>query len=241
MKIRAEQIKQGLNHRLLPIYLIYGDESLLVQDTLDILRTVYREKGYDERVTLDVESAFNWQQLTHQAQTMSLFSEKRCIELRISHGKVGKEGSEALCFYAESPPPDTLLLIICGKLETSHLNSKWYKALDKIGGTVPHWPIEYKQMPAWVARRSQQQGIHITTDATQVLIERNEGNLLAITQEIQKLALVAKNRNIDIRIVEDEVSDNAHFNVFAFVDSLLIGKISRSLRILHRLKHQTIF
>ena len=49
-----------------------------------------------------------WGELLAANQAMSLFGDKKLIELRIPGGKPGKEGGEALQNYCKSLPPDTV-------------------------------------------------------------------------------------------------------------------------------------
>ena len=130
MKIRAEQLAGQLDKQLLPLYLVTGDENLLVQEACDVIRAACREAGCNEREILQVEAKYNWDNLLSTSSEMSLFAERRLIELRIPSGKPGTEGSKALQAYLANPNPDNVLLIVAGKIDKQSTNSKWFKALD---------------------------------------------------------------------------------------------------------------
>ena len=112
MKLRADQLSKHLASPLLPIYVISGDEPLLAQEAADAIRKAAREQGYTEREVLDIDTGFNWGNLTAATQSMSLFGERKILDLRLN-GKLGKEGPQALCDYCEYAGSDTLLLMQC--------------------------------------------------------------------------------------------------------------------------------
>ena len=49
MQLKPEQLAQHLKKGLAPIYFIYGDELLLVQEAADAIRAAARAQGYSER------------------------------------------------------------------------------------------------------------------------------------------------------------------------------------------------
>ncbi len=241
MKLRPEQLAQALQRALAPVYLITGDEPLRVQEALDAVRAAARSQGFDERVRLATDlNGFDWNELLEEANALSLFAQRKLIELDIANGKPGDKGSKALVAYTENPSPDNLLLISCPKLEKSSQNSKWFKALEKLGVIVQIWPLEPRELPGWIRQRLQQAGLCASEDAVLLLADRIEGNLLAAAQEIEKLKLLAVDGQIDLELMSEAVADSARFDVFTLVDNALKGDAVHSLKILHGLKGEGI-
>jgi DNA polymerase III subunit delta len=211
MRLYPEKLAAHLQQHLLPVYLVSGDETLLVQECCDLIRHKAREQGCLERELLDGGvSGFNWHELLHCAASLSLFADRRLIELRLPSGKPGAEGSAALCEYLEAASGDDVLLIVSGKIDKQSTNSKWYKALDKAGATIQVWPVDAKSLPRWLQQRVRNAGMSIDSDALQLLCDRVEGNLLAAVQEVEKLKLLATDARITARTVTDAVSDMLH-------------------------------
>jgi DNA polymerase-3 subunit delta len=181
--------------------------------------------------------AFNWQDILHSATSMSLFAERKLVELRIPSGKPGAEGSKALCEYLElAAGSDDLLLVVAGKIDRQSTSSKWYKALDKAGATLQIWPVDAKDLPRWLQQRVRSAGMSIDQEALQLLCDRVEGNLLAAVQEVEKLKLLAGDGRITAATVTDSVSDNARYNLFDMADNALKGDAAASLKMLHGLR-----
>ena len=236
MKIRAEQLQSHLSKELLPVYVISGDEPLLAQESADAVRLAARNKGFSGREVFHGEGKFDWGQLHNEANALSLFAEKKIIEIRISNGKPGDKGSKALCELCANPSPDNLLLVILPKLERSAQNSKWVKALEAVGAHIQVWPITGEQLPRWIKQRLLESNITANQQAVEILAERVEGNLLAAVQEIEKLKLLAIEGKVDAIMMSSVVADSARYNLFEFVDKVLAGdaqSAARSLRGLH--------
>lgn len=240
MKLKPEQLATHLQRPLAPIYVLSGDEPLLVQEAADAIRASARAQAYTERMVMFVESSFDWNTLTQAADSLSLFSERRVLELRMPGGKPGDAGSKALQAYAERPADDTVLLVICGKLETAARNSKWHQALEQAGVAVQVWPVELRALPAWIGQRMQQKGLRPSREAVALLAERIEGNLLAAVQEIDKLLLLYGPGPLDIDAVTAAVADSARFDVFILVDAALEGGAARVVRVLDGLREEGV-
>jgi DNA polymerase-3 subunit delta len=240
VQINPEQLGSRLQGPLAPVYFISGDEPLRVMETADAVRAQARKQGYDEREVLTVQPGFDWSTLESTAGSLSLFSQRRVIDLRLPTGKPGDAGSKALRAYAEQPPEETILLITAGKLEQSARRSKWVQALDRAGVVVFVWPLDTQQFPAWVRTRMRQRGLEPTTEAVSLLAERVEGNLLACVQEIDKLYLLQGEGPVDAAAITAMVADSARFDVFTLVDAALGGDGVRCARILHGLQGEGV-
>jgi len=236
MKIRPEQLKSHLLKELLPVYVVSGDEPLLAQESADAVRHEARKQGFSGRKVFHGDGNFDWGNLHNEANALSLFAEKKIIEVKIANGKPGDKGSKALCELCANPNPDNLLLIILPKLERGAQNSKWMKTLESLGAHIQVWPITGDQLPRWIKQRLLQSDINANQEAAEILAERVEGNLLAAVQEIEKLKLLATDGNVDAIKMSSVVADSARYNIFEFVDKILIGdaqSAARSLRGLH--------
>lgn len=235
MQIRPEQLAAACQKSLAPIYVVYGDEPLLVQESCDLIRQAARAQGFEERELFHAEANFDWQSLLAEANAMSLFASRKILELRIVNGKPGDKGSKALLEYCEKPSPDNLLLVILPKLDRATLKSKWATALDKNGVMVPVWPIKPQQLPAWLKQRMTRAGLSPSADAIDLLQQRVEGNLLAAAQEIEKLALIAESPQIDGESMAQLVADSARYNLYDLTDAALAGQSEQAERMLRGL------
>lgn len=237
MQIKPDQLAQHLKQGLSPCYLITGAEPLVVQECADAIRRAAREAGCIERERIDAADKEGWQNLIQSASAMSLFSDRKLIEVQVDSGKPGTEGSKALQEYL-SIETDDILLVVAGKIDKQSQRAKWYTALAQHGLIVTVWPISQRDMPSWIQARLRLRGKSGDNDAITLLTERVEGNLLAAAQEIEKLCLLAEGDRITVEIVTASVGDSARYNAFGMVDSALSGDARGALRALRGLKSE---
>lgn len=235
MQVRAEQLAQSLKQSLARCYLVTGDEALLVQECADAIRVAAREAGCTEREVIEISSqGGEWQQLLQSAGALSLFADKKLIEVRLPSGKPGTEGSKAIQEYLAIDGDDVLLLV-AGKIDKQSQRAKWYTQLDKAGVIVTLWPIKTQELPRWLGQRMQAAGLQVDREALSLLAERVEGNLLAAVQEVEKLKLLADNGKVTIDTVIASVADNARYNSFGLADTALAGDTRGAIRTLRGL------
>ena len=237
MKLTFPQLEQQLTKTLAPIYLIHSDELLLVMEAVDLIRAASRKAGFTERTSLPIEKGTDWGKLLHEeAHTLSLFASKRLLELHLGETRPTAATAKLLQELTAKPPSDTVLLITSNKLDTKSEQTVWYKSVDKIGVTLPIWPIPAAQLPAWIMQRAKKSGLTITADAAKLLAQQVEGNLLAAAQEIEKLSLLDTHEVIDVNTITSAVTDSSRFDIFTLVDCALGGDAARALRILKNLQ-----
>ncbi len=232
MRIRLSDLEQHLGRGLAAVYLLSGDEPLQLREAADAVRVAARRGGYSHRELLEVGTGFDWNRLLAEANNLSLFAEKKLIELRLPGGKPGQDGGAALAAYCAAPPPDTLLLLTLPKLDRTQLASKWLKAVEAVGVLVQIWPVEGRQLVPWIEQRLRRAGLQPGPQVAALLADRIEGNLLAASQEIEKLLLLHGPGAIDAATLTAAVADSARFDVFELLDSALRGEAARCIRIL---------
>ena len=239
MQLKPAQLDTHLAQNLAPCYLISGDEPLLVQECADAIRQAARAGGCTERQRLHISSKDDWLELSHAAGSLSLFAERKLIEVQLPSGKPGAEGSKAIQEYLASSPDD-VLLIVSGRIDKQSQKSKWYLALDQAGVVMPIWPVSPAELPRWISDRMSSLGLTAEPDAITLLAERLEGNLLAAAQEVEKLKLLHGDHTITATMVADTVSDNARYDAFRLVDVALSGDARGAVRTLRGLKGEAV-
>lgn len=246
MKIKPEQLSRTLSSNNLPLYWLSGDEPLLMQEAADLIRTQYRENGYIEREIFNVDKNFDWGQFLQSIGNLSLFAEKKIIELRLSTAKMEDAGKKAIQHYLSELSPDYLILLSGPKLDVATLKTKWFTAIEKHGVFVQIWPIKTEELSTWLEKRLRREGIQADNEAIHLLGDKVEGNLLAAMQEIEKLKLLAsatgKNTvQLDAKTVMQVVADSSRYSAYQLIDAGLLGEVSRTQKMLARLKNEGIF
>jgi len=222
------------------VVFVFGDEPLQRGEAEDAVRRLAREAGAGERVFHAVTQGFDWSAVTESSQAMSLFAERRLIEIHSEKAAWGKAGADALKALAADVGSPDFLLVRAGALERRQVTSAWFRALDAAGAVVEVRPIPPAELPAWLERRGRAAGITLERDAAALIADRVEGNLLAASQEVEKLALMLPGSRIDLDTVLANTTDSARFDVFALVDAAVAGASGRALRVLDSLRSEGV-
>ena len=238
MQLKGEQLAAHLERELKPVYVVYGDEPLLVIEAADAIRAAARRRGFDEREVLTAISGFNWVELHHAAGNMSLFGGRTLIDLRIPSGKPGREGSAAIQDYCARPSPDSLLLVTLPGLDWSEEKAAWLKALAEAGVAVKLIPPNLAELPAWIAGRLRRQQQNADSEGLRFIAERVEGNLLAAHQEILKLGLLFPAGALSLQQIQEAVLNVARYDLDGLREALLGGDVARLTRTLDGLQQE---
>jgi DNA polymerase-3 subunit delta len=240
VKIQAKQLASALGKSLAPCYLVSGDEHLLVGEALDCIRDAARAAGFTSRELHVATTGFDWNQLKSASGNLSLFAEKRIIELRLPTGKPGVAGAKTIVEMAALHDPDLLFIVSTPKLDRSGAASKWAKSLDSAGVSVQIWPVDLRDLPGWIADRMRQQGLQPDRAASMLIADRVEGNLLAASQEIEKLRLLLGEGKVTAEDVSDAVANSTRYDVYKLADAALSGDARRTLKILMGLRAEGV-
>ncbi|MEQ1637618.1 MAG: DNA polymerase III subunit delta [Methylococcales bacterium] len=240
MRLTAQKLNEALQNRLAPVYFLTGDEPLQLGEAADAVRSAARGAGFSEREVISVDAHFEWHTLAEAAGSLSIFADKKLIDIRIPEGKLGNDGSKAIQAYCERPPSDTLLLISTAKIAASSLKSRWFEAVDNCGVVVQVWPLDGKELVQWLQQRAVRRGLTIELESIKLLASKIEGNLLAAAQEIEKLFVLYGQQLITTQALADVVADSARYDVFKLVDAVLAGRPNRILKILQSLQDEGI-
>lgn len=238
MLLKGEQLAAHLERELRPLYVLYGDDPLLVIEAADAIRARSRQQGYTEREVLTVLPQFDWGTLLAAGGNMSLFGDKKLIDLRIPTGKPGKEGSAALQQWCQNLSMDNLLLITLPELDWREEKAVWFTALVNAGVAIKLMAPPLAELPGWIAGRLRRQQQSADLDSLKFIAERVEGNLLAAHQEIQKLGLLYPAGQLSAAQIRDAVLNVARYDIDSLREALLAGDVGRLTRTLDGLMQE---
>ena len=235
MALRAEQLQAQLAKSLAQLYVVHGDEPLLALEAADAVRVAARKAGYREREVFFAERGFDWSELLHSGASLSLFGDRKIVELRIPTGKPGTHGAEAIAAYCARTTAEILTLVSLPRLDRAAQASGWFSALAAAGVVVDVFPVERARLPAWIGERLARQGQRAPREVLEFLADRVEGNLLAAFQEVQKLALLAPEGALALEDVREVVANVARYDAYDASAALLARDTARYVRVIEGL------
>ncbi len=237
MRLSAEQTESHLSKKFAPVYLVHGDEALLVLEAADAIRAAARKRGHTEREVLFVERGFDWSEFTHSAANQSLFGDRKIVELRLASGKPAAAAAQAIESYCGNPNPDVALLITMPRIEGSGWwKSAWFTAVDSAGVVIEAPSVSRAQLPQWISRRLARQRQSAGAESLELMADRVEGNLLAANQEVLKLALLSPEGELSPEDIRSAVSSVARYDFETLAEALYAGDFAYYARILDGLR-----
>ncbi|KGJ95129.1 DNA polymerase III subunit delta [Colwellia psychrerythraea] len=247
MKIYHNQLDNTLQQGFKPVWLVFGDEPWQKDNSLAVIKSHAKKQGFSEIIRFSSDISFDWQQLLDEYQALSLFASQRIIEVELTTVKVGDAGNKALLALAErliqdfnsnNAPQDVMFIFHGAKLDAASANRKWFKSLAQLGCYLPLYDIELKAMPQWLNNQARQRQLTISAELNALLTELFEGNLLALGQELDKLALLFGSQPISIEQAEQLILKQAKFNPFQVIDALLKGDCAKCITMLDQLQQE---
>ena len=240
MRLKPEQLVGTLQKNLSAVYLLHGDEPLQIGEMSDLIRQCAKKAGFLERDIFSTDTGFEWSEITTAASSISIFGDKKVLDVRVPTANFGNEGAKTLISYCEKIPIDTILLITCGKLNSAAMKTRWFEAIDKAGVTIQVKLLEGEELLQWLHTRLAQRGLNTDRAGIALLAERVEGNLLAAAQEIEKLYVLYGNATLTQTQIFDVVADSSRYDVFKLVDAILAANKNRIFKVLAGLQAEGI-
>jgi DNA polymerase III subunit delta len=238
-----KQIKQ---REIAPIYLLYGTETFLINETKQLLlNQVLDEEEKDFNFTAyDLEET-PIETALEDAETFPFLGEKKVIFLHNPKFLTAEKTKEKIDhnisrfeMYIKEPAPYTIL-VISAPYEKLDERKKITKELKRSAVTVEAKKLNEHDLKNWVKERAKIQGIVFDHDALELLITLVGTNMFMITSEVDKLALyAAEEKQINATMVEKLVSRSLEQNIFTLIEKVVQRRPEDALRIYYDLLKQ---
>ena len=241
MKVRSEDLKNFIKTNSSNLFLLFGSEILLINESIEYVKSFSKKLGFNELVRFDINASFDWSAVFNELRETSLFSSHKLIMLNLGNAKIGVKGSNAIDEIAQSIPDNIHIILTAEKLERTQLNSKWFKSVDKNGVVIAHYSVEISQLLNWTIQKLNSLGIQNNQKIAELIAVNTEGNLLATDQEIQKIALAYPSGEINIDEYKKYITEQSKYSIFNLIDSSFLGKSSQVIKIFKTLADDSSF
>ncbi len=233
----AQKLRPDENGNLPRLWFLLGSEPLLAIEAQDAIRAAAFKAGYSERKSFVFEGNADYSPLYEALGDQSLFGEKNLIEVVFPRATIGKNGPAAVEAVIEHADEDKMVVVSLFDYDWTTTKKDWFNHLMKSSVCIRTDPIDRNALPRWITERAKEKnGQTLTTEAANLIAERTEGNLLATSQEIQKLALLVNKPEIDVSDVLDAVSDVSRFDQESLFLAMLEGDAGQVSKIIDSLQ-----
>ena len=218
MAVINEHIK---NESYAPVYLLYGDETYLVNQ--------YRDKLLS--AVTDREDKINPMEIIGFCETMPFFADRRVV---LAEGTgLFKKSCEEFAERIKELPDTSLILFVESEVDK---RNKLYKTVDKLGEALCFETPNEKTLAVWVKGMFKGEGKRITDDAIRSLIEHTGSDMNSIKNEIDKLISYTVDReDVTVSDVEALCVGNSEGHIFEMIDAISRKQQDRALHLYHEL------
>lgn len=240
IRTTPDQLDRQLRKGIHSSYFVVGNEPLLVQESMDMIRQHVQQRGLTEQFSFSLDAQYDWGSIFNLVQTRSLFAQYQLLILTLTENSINAFTTEQLLKLATLRHQDLVLLLHSHKLTKVQEQSAWFKALCQQSLLINCYPVEQAQLSRWVVLRANQMKLQLDETSNQLLCYYYEGNLLALSQALGRLALLYPDGKLTLPRVEQAVNDAAHFSVFHWIDAMMTGKSHRAWHIVQQLQQEDV-
>ena len=227
------------------IYLLYGEDSLSVEEMLASLRAdAGSEELYDINATTLNGATASIAELEAAWSTIPFMADKRIVVVRNLLARMEqRRGGSARSKGADGEwgdigerlshvPDSTDLIFVDARLGRGN---PMLRAIRPLAQVHEFRLPSIREMPGWVRQRVDRMGAAIEPGAVSALVDAMGNDTRLVDMELRKLALYRTDQIIRRQDVEAMVSYAREANIFAAVDATLEGNTGIALRLVHQL------
>ncbi len=219
----------------IPVYLIYGNQRLLVEEELAMLRVKMAQKT-DLEFNLAVFEAGEdaLERILQSAETVPMASDRRYVIVKEAQ-KLTSSELKLLSRYLDNPAEGTLLVLAAVDPKPT---SSLVRLVEK-AGRVKELAKTRSQVPGWVRERFKKEGLRVSGKALAYLQEALGDDLMSLEKAVEKIAIYHQGgEEVDLDEALALVSPSAERSVFEYVDRVALGDAETALKLMRRLLEQ---
>lgn len=212
------------------LYLLYGTENYLIKKEIDkILNANSIEKINVSEYNLEID---NFKDIIEDANTISLFADKKAIIVNNSYLFTGKSiknenDPELFLDYFKNVNPYSIIIFIVDS-EKLDERKKIVKEIKKIG-TVKDFN---QKNDLTDILKNMFEGYNISIQDIRFMIDRCGNNLDILSQEVNKIKIYKdEDKNITKEDIINLTSKNIDIDIFGFVDTIVNKNKNKALEI----------
>lgn len=237
-----KNIKQG---NIAPVYLLVGEESYLINQTISKLKDALSQDEEVEVITFDLDEV-PVDLVIDEADTIPFFSERKLVIAKnASFLKATEKGKEKIDHDLKrlenwlAFPSDTSITVFIAPYEKLDERKKITKIIKEKATYVQTETPKEKDLAVWIQSEVQAQGKTIRQDALEKLVVMVGTNMLQLQMEIEKMSLyLGESGEITAELVEELVAKTLEQDAFKMLNAYLEQNHEQALEIYHDLLRQ---
>ena len=236
--------KQIKKKQFAPMYLVYGSEPYLIQETIQKIKenALTDDEVEFNITTFDMEET-PVQFAIEEAETFPFMGERKLIIIHnpvfLTAEKAKVEHNIALLLeYIDNPSPFSIV-VFAGNYEKLDERKKITKQLKRKASVVEVKKLKDQELSNWISSQAKSFGVSIEQAAVQELITTAGQNLMLLTNELEKMALYVGNEGvITFQVVSNLASKSLEQTIFTLIDFIMNRRTTQAIQLLQQLLKQ---
>ncbi len=207
-----EHIKQN---NFKPTYLIYGEESYLIQQYKNRLKTAILNNSDEMNYNYFEGKSIQVNKIIEAAETLPFFNDKRLII--IENSELFKKQNE-LSEYIQKIPPTTHIIFIEKEIDK---RSKLFKEIKKMGTISEMNSQDELSLTKWILGILKKENKSITKESLDQFLSKTGTSMDNIKQELEKLICYTMDKEIiQLEDIETICSIQTSNKIFDMITSI---------------------
>jgi len=212
---------------------LFGEDTYRLQKKLDEIQDKYKKIHKNELNLKRIDiSQKEFKEFVDELFQCSMFIKRKLflLENLFSNEKFQKDFLERIKEIAESKD----IVVIFEKNNIPKKN-KLFLALKKYAECQEFKPLKDAELKRWVEKEFEKQGIGISYEAVNLILEFVGNDLWQISNEVQKLICLkssAQIKNIKAQDIENIVKPNLETNIFEIINTLAQKNRKKALNLI---------
>ncbi|MEI6095396.1 MAG: DNA polymerase III subunit delta [Gammaproteobacteria bacterium] len=236
MIIPQHNLDNHLKKGCAPVYWVVGQDPYLFNQTVRAIKQAWQRctQQNSEETVIDILQSQNWQEGFQDANTYSLFSEHRLLDLRFAKKTLDAAGKKAIQAYLDRPNPRCLVLIQAPELPVKQIQTLVAHPQVACIQIMPYTPVQFKK---FIAQRLQALQIQATPDVPEVIYQYHQANLLACNQFLELLACMHDlSQPLTTDILMTYLRDQSEFSIYELGEACLRGQTTHAIHVFRKIQ-----
>lgn len=229
--ISFDQVMTDLRRKdFKPLYFLMGDEAYYIDVITDFIQNNVldeMQREFDLTVVYGKDTDMN--SIVNAAKRYPMMSPKQVLIVKEAQSIKDWDNLE---FYLKMPQ-STTIVVFAYKYGTPDKRKKWYLEIQKKAVLFESVKLRDYEMSPWISRYVKSKNLTIDDKGLNILVEFLGTDLSKVANEIDKLAIILKDKEqrITPEIIEKNIGISKDFNVFELQAALINQDVLKANRI----------
>ncbi len=220
-QLTREQLHNYLDKKkIFPVYLVYGEETYLIDKTLDILKEKILQDGLSD---LNLDSFYGQStdmgQIVDAIEQLPMMAPRRMVIIRELQD-IRDQELERLLERLENPIDTTVVVLVASQIDKRRKTYKKLLSLNDVVSAEYRRPYE-NEIPRWIEQIAKKYGIRLSMDVRNLFHQLVGNNLNEIEAEIRKLSqYIGDKKTVYLEDVNRVVSRSRIESVFDLANAI---------------------